>query len=99
RRDTPCREFHSRSGGGGEAFRRAAPARFRLMRDGGVSKSVKIVKTIPGGRGTLRSAGRGSGVVSEHCVTSTSRPFEERLREARCAKSPCAHRCGREPGL
>jgi len=55
--------------GAGEAFR-SSRRRFRLVHDGGVSKSVKIVKTIPGRRATLRSAGRGSGVTSAGNIAS-----------------------------
>src|SRR6266702_1321824 len=61
----------------------------------------EIVKTIPGRRATLRSAGRGARVTSAGSGNigspRASRPFEERLREVGYA--PCDYRCGREPGL
>src|SRR5260370_5731577 len=63
----------------------------------------EIVKTIPGRRATLRSAGRGVRVTSAGSGNigspRASRPFEERLREAGYAKAPWDHRCRREPGL
>src|SRR5262249_33344020 len=79
------REFHNRSGGGGWRRRsipkaRSSPRRFRLVHDGSVSKSVKIVKTIPGCRGNVPLSRsrlrRDQRREWKDCVTSTSRPLK-----------------------
>src|ERR1700674_2394 len=108
-------EFHSRSGSEGSR-RRGIPTFFALFEGPlqppplsaqaqrrRIEKRPDIVKTIPGRRATLRSAGRGSRMISAGsgniASPRASRPFEEQLREACYAKSPCDHRCWREPDL
>src|SRR5262249_2427794 len=94
---------------GGEAFQHSSegplqpPLLSAHARRRRIEKRPNIAKTIPGRHATLRSTGRGSrvaGAKSGNINSATSSPATvRRTGEARYPKSPCPHRCGREPDL